>query len=169
MTKKTDEWVKDIFSQYKNKILGYFGKRLLSGTDAEDLTSKVFLEITRCAERFDATRASASTWIFTICRNLYMRHLRDASTRGRFVKTGEDMQDIPDSALSDIDGFIRREELAGALEKLTADKRRVILLSYYYGYTPEEIAKKTNMTYTNVCTLKSRALDDLRKTFGEKK
>ncbi|MDR3200550.1 MAG: sigma-70 family RNA polymerase sigma factor [Spirochaetales bacterium] len=162
MIKNSDTWLNKIFLQYRDKVLGYFRRRLSSPEEAEDLVSQVFLEVTRCAERYDETRASESTWIYTICRNLCNRHLRDTYKSKEFVKTDENIQAHADITISETEKFIHADALAKGLAKLNEDKRNVILLSYYYGLSNEEIAKKTKMSYTNVCTLKSRGLKELK-------
>jgi RNA polymerase sigma-70 factor (ECF subfamily) len=143
-------------------VFGYIRRKINSQSDAEDLCSQVFLEATRCAEKFDSEKASESTWLFTIARNLLNRRLRDQYTRRRIVRfepIGD--QDYADES-EEVDAFVRSDELAGALERLDEGKRNIIFLSFYYGLGPKEIAEKLKMSYSNVCTIKSRALDELR-------
>jgi RNA polymerase sigma-70 factor (ECF subfamily) len=155
-------WLDDLYRRYKDQVFGYIRKKINSQSDAEDLCSQVFLEATRCAERFDAERASESTWLFTIARNLLNRRLRDHYTRARIVRfepIGD--QDYADET-EEVEAFVRCDELAGALASLDEGKRNIVILSFYHGLSPKEIAEKLTLSYSNVCTLKSRALDELR-------
>jgi RNA polymerase sigma-70 factor (ECF subfamily) len=160
-------WLDDLYRRYRDQVFRYIRRKINSQSDAEDLCSQVFLEATRCAEKFDPEKASESTWLFTIARNLLNRRLRDQYTRRRIVRfepIGD--QDYAADPWSDesaeVDAFVRSDELAGAFERLDEGKRNIILLSFYYGLGPKEIAEKLKMSYSNVCTMKSRALDELR-------
>jgi DNA-directed RNA polymerase specialized sigma subunit len=55
------------------------------------------------------------------------------------------------------------DKLVKALEALSQKKRDVIVLGFYYDLSAVEIAKRLNLSYENVCTIKSRALKELRK------
>ncbi|GHV71468.1 hypothetical protein AGMMS49928_23350 [Spirochaetia bacterium] len=168
MTNK-DFWLDDLYRRYKDKVLGYMRKKLNSQSDAEDLCSQVFLEVTRCAEKFDPQKASESTWIFSIARNLLNRRLRDHYTHRRIVRfepIGD--QEFADDKTEEIEEFVRKDELAEALAALEEGKRNIVILSFYYGLSPGEIAEKLELTYSNICTLKSRALDELQEFLTEK-
>ncbi|GHV45803.1 specialized sigma subunit of RNA polymerase [Spirochaetia bacterium] len=164
---KNDPWLDDLYRRYKDQVFGFIRRKINSQSDAEDLCSQVFLEATRCADKFDPERASESTWLFTIARNLLNRRLRDHYTRQRIVRFeplgDQDYASDPWSTESEeVEAFVQSDELAGALETLDEGKRNIILLSFYYGLGPKEIAEKLKLSYSNVCTLKSRALDELR-------
>jgi RNA polymerase sigma-70 factor (ECF subfamily) len=157
------EWLDQLYRLNRDRVFAYIRKKLNSSEDAEDLLSQVFLEAARCADRFDPKKASEVTWLFTIARNLLNRRLRDFYTRRKIVKFEPigDM-DYADEA-AEIDDFIRTDELAAALGALDETRRHIIILSFYRGLSPAEIAEKTGLSYVNVCTLKSRALVELRK------
>ncbi|GHV24301.1 hypothetical protein FACS189498_1210 [Spirochaetia bacterium] len=164
-----DFWLDNLYRRYKDKVLGYIRKKLNSPSDAEDLCSQVFLEVTRCAEKFDPQKASESTWIFSIARNLLNRRLRDHYTHRRIVRfepIGD--HDFADDETEKVEDFVRKDELAGALAALDESKRNIVILSFYYGLSPGEIAERLKLSYSNICTLKSRALDELQEFLTEK-
>jgi RNA polymerase sigma factor (sigma-70 family) len=156
-----EQWLREVYTQYKNKVNAYFSGKLNSREEAEDLTSRVFTEVTRCADRFDAAKASESTWIYAICRNLCNRHLRDASSHKKILNINTSQEEIPCEA-RDIERYIQSDFLEKLLSGLTEDKRNIIILSYYYELSPREIAAKLELSYTNVCAIKSRALKELK-------
>jgi RNA polymerase sigma-70 factor (ECF subfamily) len=159
----SQSWLDSLYRQNREKVFGYLRKKINSSEDAEDLLSQVFLEASRCAERFDPEKASEATWLFTIARNLLNRRLRDLYTRrniARFEPIGD--EDYADKA-EEIEGFIRTDELAVLLGSLDDTRRSIVILSFYHGLSPAEIAGKMGLSYVNVCTLKSRALGELRK------
>ena len=65
-----------IYPDYHGKIMGYIRARVTRWADAEDLCSDVFEKIQRKLEDFDDTKASVSTWIFTITRNTVIDYFR---------------------------------------------------------------------------------------------
>jgi RNA polymerase sigma-70 factor (ECF subfamily) len=163
-----DLWLSGLFRQYRDRVYGYIRRKINFEADAEDLCSQVFLEASRCAEKFDPGKASESTWLFVIARNLLNRRLRDTYTRRRIIQfqpMGEEdyASDQWSAESQDVEAFVRSDTLAGALESLDITKRNVILLSFYHGLGPREIAERLKLSYSNVCTLKSRALDDLKR------
>jgi RNA polymerase sigma-70 factor (ECF subfamily) len=139
---------------------------LNSREEAEDLVSKVFLEVTRCVDSFDKNKASESTWIYTICRNLLNRYLRDGYTHRRIIPiAAEDPEDYGAEA-EEIERYIQADELASGLAQLSEDKRNIVILSFYHGLAPGEIAERLGLSYTNICVLKSRALKELKATLA---
>ncbi|MDR1468073.1 MAG: sigma-70 family RNA polymerase sigma factor [Spirochaetaceae bacterium] len=167
MNQNNANWLNGVYIRFKDKVYGYFLKKLNSPELSEDLTSHVFLEITKNIDRFDETKSSESTWIYTICRNLCNRHLRDFYNRRYIEKKYEDLQIQAGESKSrdnnEIERLIAADTLHGALLCLNTDKKHIIILSYYYGLNPREIALRLGLSYTNVCVLKSRALRELRK------
>jgi RNA polymerase sigma-70 factor (ECF subfamily) len=162
----TQSWLDNLYRRNRDKVFAYLRKKINSPEDTEDLLSQVFLEASRCAEKFDPEKASEATWLFTIARNLLNRRLRDFYTRrniARFESMGD--ADYADQA-EELEDFIRADELVAGLKSLDDAKRNIIILAFYHGLSPAEIAGKMGLSYVNVCTLKSRALGELRKKIG---
>src|ERR1700761_454186 len=61
---------KVLFAHFAPRLKGYFMRLGVSPDIAEDLAQDALLAVWRKAEMVDPARASASTWIFTIARNL---------------------------------------------------------------------------------------------------
>lgn len=57
-------------------------RMLGSQTEAEELLQEVFLELWRRARRYDADRASVSTWVVTVSRSRALDALRARQRRG---------------------------------------------------------------------------------------
>ena len=76
----------EIFSHFAPRVKAFLMK---SGADpqmAEECTQEVLATVWRKAHLFDPSRASASTWIFTIARNKKI----DARVRGNWWCLGTD-------------------------------------------------------------------------------
>ncbi len=132
-----------IYAEYSSKIMGYIRARVRNTADAEDLFSDVFEKIIRKLDGFDPSKASLSTWIFTITRNTVIDHFR------RSKPVDELDENIADDTELD-EGLLNSEtlsELAAALRKLPQQLMDIIVLRYYDGKPLTEIAQIMNLSY----------------------
>jgi RNA polymerase sigma-70 factor (ECF subfamily) len=129
-----------LFSRFAPRVKSYL-LRLGAGPElAEELAQETLLTVWRKAAYFDPSRASASTWIFTIARNLRI----DAFRRERHP---DDLIDEPqlqpaetvraDEALS---AGEREQRLRGALKTLPKDQAEVVRLSFFHDKAHAEIS-----------------------------
>lgn len=58
-----------IYTDYHDKVMRYISGKVSNPQDVEDLTSCFFVKIYRKLDFFDESRASISTWIFTVTKN----------------------------------------------------------------------------------------------------
>src|SRR5947209_8098712 len=65
------------FDQYHQAVYS-FAYRLTRRADvAQDITQECFLAFVRAPGRFDPSRGSVKTFLFSIARNLALKHYRD--------------------------------------------------------------------------------------------
>ena len=65
-----------LYDEHVWGVYGFFGYRVKSRADAEDLTQLTFERALRAWSRFDPDRASARTWLMSIASNLLIDHYR---------------------------------------------------------------------------------------------
>jgi len=157
MTKST------LFNQYYREFLPkiyrfvFFrvgGKR----ETAEDLTSEIFIKALDNFDSFDEAK-SFSPWIYQIAKNHLINHYRVA---GRTVPMAEEF-DAPDMAGVDrAIAFESQDELLKILNKLPAEKRRVLELKYLNGFSYKEIAQMLGEKELNLRVMVSRAIKELK-------
>lgn len=71
------EWQRErVYLEYREKVAVYVGSRVSDVHTAEDLVSCVFLKVYQNLDSFDESRASLSTWIYTITKNTVINHFR---------------------------------------------------------------------------------------------
>ena len=63
-------------AEYAEKVRGYVFGKLSNKADVEDVVSEVFLKVCEKYQTFDADRASAATWVYTITRNTVIDYFR---------------------------------------------------------------------------------------------
>ena len=66
----------DLFDHFAPRVKGYLMRLGAGNAVAEDLAQEALLTVWRKAALFDPGKASASTWIFTIARNLRIDAIR---------------------------------------------------------------------------------------------
>jgi RNA polymerase sigma factor (sigma-70 family) len=139
-------------------IYGFFGYRVRSRADAEDLTQLTFERAVRAWDRFDPDRGSARTWLMSIAHNLLIDHYRrDRSS----VLEPLDMQHSGDEPATEEDVGLS-PEIAEALDQLTERERHLIALRFGGELTGPEIAELTGLSLANVQQLLSRSLRKVR-------
>ena len=155
----TEQLKTEIHQNYHGKVFGYIISQVNSSDLAEDLCEDVFLKVYEKLDTFDETKASISTWIYTIARNTLTDYYR---TR----KVCEEIPEEYESTISVEDEVCNNEmldKLANALEKLDERSRDIIILRYYSGFKLTEIAEKMDISYSYVKLLHNNALENLKK------
>lgn len=96
-------------------------------------------------------------WIFKILSAKCKRKLKG------YVNRTVELDDLPDAVMSKEDDVAGRVDLQNAFARLDDRERQVIAMSVLAGYDGETIAKLMKMNHNTVRTVKSRALEKLRK------
>lgn len=159
----TEEAKAQLYVEYSDKVLRYIRGKVNNEHLAEDLCSDVFLKVYENLDRFDETKSSLSTWIFTITRNTLVDYYR---TRRVFEEVPETLEDG-----SSVEDDVCREEmlelLADAMEKLEERERDLIILRYYKGLNLRQIAERMDVSYAYVKIIQNKALGKLREFLPE--
>jgi len=150
--------LEQIYTSYYGKVMGYISARIRNRADAEDLCSEVFIKIQRKLEDYDPSKASISTWVFTITRNTVIDHFRRSKPTEELDENLSDDSEVDESLLNQE----TLSELAGALKKLPQQLMDILVLRYYDGKPLTEIAELMNLSYGAVKLRHQNALMLLR-------
>ena len=148
-----------IYLQYHDKVRAYVRGKVQDPHDVENLVSAVFMKIVQKLDSYDPAKASVSTWVYTITRNMVADHFR---TRRTLVALEETMVNDQPTELTD-DAL---DSLADALLALKERERDLSVLHYYTGHTLKEVAEMMGMSYINAKVIRKKALDSLRAFFA---
>jgi RNA polymerase sigma-70 factor (ECF subfamily) len=147
-----------VYEEHVWRVYAFLAYRLHDRHTAEDLTQATFERALRAWSRFDPRRASETTWLLAIARNLLIdHHRRDRS--GRLEPIEERLEPAvpgPDQR------FAASPELVEALCQLSDRDREVIALRFGADLTGPEIAQLLELTLANVQQILSRSLRKLR-------
>ena len=125
------------------KLFGVCLRILSDREESEDVLQDVYVTVWRRADRFDAARASVTTWISTIARNRAIDRLR---ARGPLAKADpvEDLEIADDQpgAEARLAAGEDARRLAGCLGELDPRTREVIRTAFFEGVTYEALARR---------------------------
>ena len=147
-----------IYSEFHRKVYGYILSKVGNSHDAEDIAADVFVKLYAKFDTFDESKASLSTWIYTLTRNTLTDFYR---TRRVFEEIPES-QDDGYSVEDEICNAQTLETLAQALETLDERERDIVILRYYSGKTLKDISEQMNISYSYVKVLQNKAFAKLR-------
>ena len=156
-----------IYAQYRDKVFGFVRSKIYNQTEVEDIVQTVFLKVYSNLDKYDETKASLSTWIYTITRNTvydYLKEKRDHPVLELFENTVDSEEEPDDSILNNE----TLEELACALEKLPQNQRDIIILIHYKNLDRRKVAEMFGMTYGQVRYLHDKAIKRLGELLHKK-
>ena len=138
-----------------------------SPEDAADITQEVFLRAWRSIEDFRGD-SGFSTWLFRITANLcvdFARHRQAQPQTQPLVGEDDAERPIPDTAPTPEEHLENSElgrELAAALDEISEEHRRIVLLRDVSGLSYTEIAEVLEISEGTVKSRLSRARIALR-------
>ena len=158
-----------LFRRYQKPILGFFYRMNSDLTQSEDLVQMVFERVLRYREQFRA-EGEFRTWLFHIARNVQHDAFRKqqkqpvqaslsgyeqwAERLGTDKAADDDLEKVQNLALLD-----------EALQRLSPDKREILILSRFEELKYSQIADILNITENNVKIKVFRALQDLKRIY----
>ena len=158
-----------VFGRYKNTIFNFCLRILRNRSDAEDITSEVFM--TLCSAQYEErAQVKFSTWLFTIARNQCVSKIRSqrkfSSMWIKNKETGEDEQlEIPDRKNLAPDVLRQKEtmlQVQHAIGELPLEQKEAVILREFQQMNYEEIAQVLNCTVAKVKILIFRGRESLR-------
>jgi RNA polymerase sigma factor (sigma-70 family) len=136
------------FDQYSQAVYSFLYR--LTGREylAEDLAQEAFLAFVRAPDRFEPARGTVKTYLFSIARNLALKHHRDHRAEEQLDEDQGYMLAIDPRASLEVESAV-----AGAVASLPPLQQEALILFEYEGSTLEEIAQ---IVGADVGTVKSR-------------
>ena len=152
-----------LYKQTRAKLHGVVARILTKGDLSGEVLQEVFVRIWEKAGDYDVDKGSPIAWMATIARNRALDEIR----RVRPVSL-EDMPEGFEPAAEDVDPLGARDRserlsaLMSCLETLDEEKRDVVLLAYYRGFSREALAKRFERPVPTIKTWLRRGLAQLR-------
>ncbi len=158
----------DLFAFFAPRVKMYLLRLGAGDAMAEELAQDVMLTVWRKAKTFDRSRASVSTWIFTIARNRRIDVLR-REKRSELLTVEPVLEPTPIEPPDVAVNARQMEDLVRtAIEGLPEAQAEVLRYAFFEGKSHSEIAEETGLA---IGTVKSRlrlAYDRLRQALADK-
>ncbi len=134
--------------------------------DAEDAVQEIFLDVWKCAARYDLAQGSEKVFIATIAR----RRLIDRLRRARHQFAHDDLDSLDGLAFATPgdagERAVEAERAAAAVGQLKPGQQRVIHLAVVEGLSQNEIAERLGLPLGTVKTLMRRGFIAARARLG---
>lgn len=147
-----------VYEEHVWRVYGFLAYRVRNRDLAEDLTQATFERALRAWSRYDSRRASESTWLLAIARNLLIDHHR----RDRSSLTEPIDERVGPATPGPESRYATSPELVEALSKLAERDCEVLALRFGGDLNGPEIAAILGLSLSNVQQILSRSLRKLR-------
>jgi len=131
-----------LYDHYASGLYRLCYSLLLNHEDAEDVTQESFVYAFKNLRRYDSSRASFKTWLYTIaicrCRNLYRRARPAIDLSSLLGQLTAPHTETPEAVLTQQSA---RDLVEVGLRTLSPRLREAIVLRYGQGMTYREIAE----------------------------
>ena len=151
-----------LYDNYSGALLGIVGSIVSDQETARDVLQEVFVNIWRKIGTYDPTKGRLFTWMMNVARNAAIDKLRSRSYQDSLKN-----HSIQDNVDTNIPGastlpHIVDTGLKKIITKLKDEHRVLIDMSYFQGYTHDEISKILDIPLGTVKTRIRSALTHLR-------
>jgi RNA polymerase sigma-70 factor, ECF subfamily len=143
----------EMFQSFAPRVKSYMMRQGADPTTAEELAQETLLMVWRKAGLYSRDKGSASTWIFTIARNLRIDRLRREVPWQELPEGHDEISSDDPNPEEIVSTWERQERTQAALATLPDDQKAVVSLSYLEGLSHSEIAERLSLP---LGTVKSR-------------
>jgi len=156
-----------LYERHSKMLFGFF-YRITADTDvSEDLVQNVFERIIKFRRQFRG-EGKFTSWMYSIARNELADHFKKQRRYARKNRSIDWKDDIADSGLKEkLEKEHQLKLVEEALNRLSLDKRELLVLSRYQGLKYKEISDIYNATEGSIKVKIFRALNDLREIYHE--
>ena len=151
-----------LYDNYAGSLFGIINQIVPDKETANDILQEVFVSIWKKMDSFDESKGRLFTWMLNIARNASIDKLRSRTYQDSLKN-----QPFPDNVHTSMNMYIVKPSiddigLKKIISSLKEEYRTLIDLSYFQGFTHEEIAKSLDIPLGTVKTRIRTALIQLR-------
>lgn len=158
-----------LYRQYSGALYGVVYKLIADEQTSQDVLQEVFIKVWNSISQYDSQKGRLYTWMLNIARNAAIDKMR---SKGEIMKT---KIQTGENVVNNLEENRRTEQptdtigLRKMVDNLKPEYATIINLSYFNGYTIEEISKTLNIPSGTVKTRMRSAMGQLREVFSVKK
>jgi len=157
----------EVFEHFAPRLKAFILRQGSNPQLAEEVVQETMVNVWRKAGQFDPSKASASTWVFTIARNLRIDHLRKAN------RPEPDMNDpalAPDPEPHALEHISRRQaesRMRKALAGLPSEQQDVLQAVFFEDKPHAQAAAELDIPLGTVKSRIRLALKRIRLELGD--
>ena len=155
--------ISEIYDNYSSTLYGVIFRIMQNEDEANDILQEAFINIWKYAKSYKANKSSLFTWMLNIARNKAIDAIRSKNRKNEIQSTEANVYIFENA--NPVENNTDTIGIKEAVDKLAADKKEVIELAYFGGYTQQEMADELNLPLGSVKTKVRAAMADLRKLF----
>lgn len=151
-----------LYQRCSSKLFGVCLRMLHDRGEAEDALQEVFTTVWRRAARFDASRASAMTWLITLSRNKAidrLRKRRETTVDEAFLDSHADDGPGPTLQAQASEDRVRLDQ---CMDELEDAHREVVREAFFSGATYLQLAERCSVPLGTMKSWIRRSLIKLR-------
>ena len=156
-----------LYAATRAKLYGVVLRILRRSDLADEVIQETYVKIWSNAGQFNPALASPITWMVAIARNRaidLVRKKTDVSIE-EFPEAMEMAADTPDPlAAREFNEELKR--LLGCIGRLDGERRKLVLLAYYNGFSREQLAQQLGKPVNTIKTWLRRSLLEIRECLG---
>lgn len=151
-----------LYDKYMDKVYRHVYYRVPTRADAEDITQEVFIKAWRAITKYRQTGTSFGAWLIAIARNSIVDFHKARKNNVRLDDTEIISRHIEADPQAMTEFSLGNERMRKVVLKLKENKREVILLRFFEGWSYREISESLHKSEGAIRIIQYRALADLR-------
>lgn len=152
----------DLYRRTSAKLYGICLRLLGSEHEAQDVLQEVYVLVWQKAERFDAAKASAITWLAVLTRNKAVDRLRRRPFASDGMDAAAQVEDDSPSAFEVMGQAEDTARLGACLDELEERARAMIRAAFLEGASYPELAEREGVPLGTMKSWIRRGLQRLR-------
>ena len=155
-----------LYACYVERITRYVYFRVTDHQLAEDITSRIFIKMLEKLKTYQAGQSPVIAWLYRMAHNAVIDHYRMKRTFISLEDANQAEVRHEDGIDEKLDLQVKSQQLRAALQVLTEEQQRVLILRFIDGLSTREIARQLGKRQGAVRGLQMRALQKLARCPG---
>jgi len=158
-----------VFSWFSPKVLRIAAQKLNNETLANEVVQETLTNIWRKSHFFQPEKGKATTWMYTVMRNVIFDTLRKIRTQQKVCLSEDIYPDYIEQQAVEVDfkDHLQDDQLMKIVDSLPINQQEVVKAIYFQELTQEQLAKQLNIPLGTVKSRLRLALSKLKIQLGD--